>query len=340
MNTLVTGATGFIGGRLVQQLLAEGETVHMLCRPGADASSFMSKDIRICRGDILDARTIESAMNGCDFVYHIAGYAKNWARDPRKYIEVNVDGLRRVLDAAMKTGVKRVAVTSTSVIFGPSNGTPTIETTNRTKDFFTDYEYSKYLAEQAVREYVDNGLDVVILNPTRVFGPGLMNEGNSVAKMVELYLQGKFRLILGDGSGVGNYAFVNDVVRGHILAMKAGRTGERYILGGENVSYNEFFRMLSEVSGRKRWMAHIHPTLALAISQVENLRARRFHHYPLITPGWLRTFIADWAFSSEKAERELGYTVTPLRTALETTVQWIQSKSEKRKKSFAQEVLL
>ncbi len=324
MTILVTGATGFIGRRLVEQLGLRGETLHLLCRPSSDTSGLTSARVRILAGDITDRASIERASMGCDRIFHIAAYARNWARDPAVYHQSNVAGLRNVLEAAIHNRVKRVVFTSSSVTFGPSNGDETTEVTRRASGFLTDYEHSKFLAEQEIERYLQGGLEVVVVNPTRVFGPGPMNEGNAVTRMIQLYLSGRFRVMLDDGGAIGNYAYVDDVVRGHLEAMECGIPGARYILGGENVSYVEFFRVLAELSGRRRLMVHLPPSLALAYSRLEDFRARRFDHFPVVTPGWVRTFLADWAFSSNKAVREIGYVITPLRAALEATVRWLE----------------
>jgi farnesol dehydrogenase len=237
--------------------------------------------------------------------------------------------MKNILDAAVKHGVKKVVFTSTSLTLGPSNGAPVSESAVRSAAFFTEYEYSKFIAEKEIRNYLQAGLNVVIVNPTRVFGPGLLNEGNSVTRMIHMYLQGKWRLVLGDGRGIGNYVFVGDVVRGHLLAMEHGRQGERYILGGENISYNDFFKLLAELANRNYRMFHVPPALALAVSELEKWRAQRLNHYPKITPGWTQLFLADWAYSIARAERELGYTTTPLREALATTIAWLEQRNGK-----------
>ncbi len=329
MNILITGATGFIGNHLVKLLSQRGELVHVLCRPTANTSSFSDRNIQIFRGDILDASSIERAMASCDRVFHLAAYARNWAKDLRTFFEFNVRGMKNVLDVALKLSVKKVVFTSSALTLGPSNGFPVSESDRRIAGFFTEYERSKFIAEENVQNYVQNGLNAVIVNPTRVFGPGLLSEGNSLTKMIQWYLQGKWRLILGDGQGMGNYAFVQDVVQGHLLAMEAGKAGEKYILGGENASYNEFFNILSDLSKRKYRLFHIPPVLALAIAEVEKRRAEWFDHYPLVTCGWVKIFLADWACSCAKAEHELGYTITPLRRALELTIAWLERQNGK-----------
>lgn len=329
MSILVTGATGFIGTQLVKLLTRRGETVKILCRPSSDVSMLNEQNIQICRGDVLDSASVERALPGCKRLFHLAAYARVWSKNPQTFLEINVRGMKNVLEAALKAEVERVVLTSTSVTLGPSEDQAVNETTKRKADFFTEYERTKFIAEQEALQYVAKGLDLVMVNPTRVFGPGLLNESNSVTKMIYLYLTGKWRWILGNGKRVGNYAFVNDVVQGHLLAMQAGRTGEKYILGGENISYNDFFQFLTNFSRRKYKLFHIPSAVALTFAELEKLKASWFGKTPLITPGWIKTFLLDWAFSSAKAQRQLGYTITPLRQALETTVSWLKEKMDK-----------
>lgn len=324
MKALVTGATGFIGRHLVERLANKGVTVRVLCRRTADVSSFKRKEIEICWGDILDGSAVEVAVRGCEQVYHLAAFAQGWTKDPRTYFEINVGGLQNVLSAAHKASVEKVVYTSSSVTVGPSNGTPANESSPRPQEFLTDYEHSKFVAEQKALCYVRSGLNVVIVCPTRVFGPGVLSVANSVTKMVQQYLGGRWRFILGDGNGIGNYVYVEDIVEGHLLAMEKGRAGERYLLGGENASYNEFFEIVAEVSGRQYKLFHAPMSLALLTSEIEEFRGKHFKHRPLITPAWVRTFIANWAFSTEKAQTELGCKITPLREALAMTIRWLE----------------
>lgn len=326
MKLLVTGATGFIGSNLIKFLCSQTDSIRALCRPTSNISQLLDKPIQICWGDILDLSSVERAVDGCDYVFHLAGYASNWAKNPQKFYEVNTAGTKNVLIASKKTNVKKVVVTSTSMTFGPSEGEPQDEYGQRTEDFFCDYERSKFYTEQLAADFVQNGLSVVLVHPTRVFGPGLISEGNSVTKMVKLYLMGKWRLILADGTSVGNYAFVEDVVRGHWLALQRGHPGEKYILGGENLTYNMFFELLADISRRHYRMIHVPLWSALAFSNLEVFLAKSFGIYPLITPQWVRIFSADWDFSSEKAQTELGYKITPFREALRKTLVWINHK--------------
>ncbi len=329
MAVLISGATGFIGTSVARMLVAQGETVHALCRSTADVSALQHPQIVICRGDVSDAASVKAAMKGCDRVFHLAAYARNWAKDPETFTRINLGGLTNMLNAASDLGVRRVVFTSTNLTLSPSRGSLVNEETPREKELFTPYEHSKTLAEARAREFAAKGQEVVIVNPSRVFGPGLLSEGNSTTIMIQMYMQGKFRTILGNGHAQGNWAFVEDVARGHLLAMEKGRPGERYLLGGENASFNQFFQALREVSGVNKMLFNVPAGLAFALAEIETFRGRHTKHHPLISPGWVKIFLNDWEHSTEKSERELGYTVTPLREALDRTVRWIREQQLK-----------
>ena len=325
MKILVTGGTGYIGTRLGKYLADRGEHVRLFGLPMPNADVMRHDRIEVLEGNILDRSMIQKAMAGCNRVYHLAAYARNWAKDSGTFCEVNVEGTRNVLETAFELCVNKVLFTSSNVTYGPSNGSPVNECTRRTVPFFTEYERSKAIAEQLVRQYVQRGLHAVIVNPTRVFGPGALTESNSATKMICRYVQGKWRLILGDGRAKGNYVFVDDLVKGHALAMEHGRPGENYILGGENISFEEFFVHLAAAAGRQYRMFHLPASIALAFSRFEQFRATWFQHFPMITPGWVKTFMADWVYSSDKAQHELGYTITPFGWALKRTLEWFES---------------
>ena len=327
MNTLVTGGLGFVGRRIVEALTARGEKVRVLSLPMQDSSRRNHRSYETVIGDIRDESAVQRAMKGCGRVYHLAAYARNWANDPGTFFEINVQGTNVVLQTALQCGVERVVYTSSNLALGPSNGVAVNEAHPRTTDFFTEYERSKFIAENLVRSYVRRGLEIVIVNPARIYGPGPLDESNSVTKMILWYLQGKWRLILGDGNAVGDYVFVDDVVQGHILAMEKGRAGENYILGGENASFNEFFAELVRISGRKFRLLHLPGSIAMMFSNFEQARARWLRHYPMITPGWARTFLSNWENSCAKAECDLGYEPLSLRSGLEKTIHWLRGQS-------------
>jgi nucleoside-diphosphate-sugar epimerase len=335
-NTIfVTGSTGFIGTKLVNELIQRGHTVHALTRGTSNKEGLSHERIKLVTGDILDRKSLEKGMEGCNQVFHLAAYAKNWAKDPKVFFEQNVGGMRNVFDTAAALGVERIVFTSTIVAFGPTPpGVVGTESMPRITDrFFTEYEETKTLAEREALQMAAKGLPVVVVNPTRVYGPGKLTEGNSVSLMIDLYDRGKVPVLLNDGRDVGNYVLVDDLVRGHILAMEKGKIGERYILGGENASLKQLYQLVDEVSGKKHFQMNLPPKIAFLYAGFEKKKAEWFGMYPQITPGWVETFLQDWVYTPSKAERELGYTITPLREGVRMTYEWLlnQRKSKRNR---------
>lgn len=325
MATLITGATGFIGRSLAATLANRGEELRLLCRPTADTIGLEARGVTVCRGDIGDRPSIRAAIAGCDSVYHLAACAKSWVRDENQFVRNNIEGVRNILEAALVHGVRRVVAVSSSVSYGPSNGTPTDEEAERSRGPFTLYERTKLMGDACADQAFRRGLDLVVVHPTRVFGPGVLTESNSTTRMFLLYLRGRWHWLPGSGAAIGNYAFIDDVVDGLILAMEQGRAGEHYIIGGANVSYRELFDRIARLACCRRVLIPIHRSVAMTLATIEVCRARLTRHHPLITPGWVRTFLADWAYSSAKAIRELGYRPTPLDEALARTIDWIET---------------
>ncbi|MBM4169991.1 MAG: SDR family oxidoreductase [Ignavibacteria bacterium] len=324
-TVFVTGATGFIGTRLVNALVQKGHTVHALTRASSNREGLTHERIILVPGDIMDVESLRRAMHGCTQVYHLAAYAKNWSKDPANFFRQNVDGMVNVFEAAKSEGIQRIVFTSTIVVFGPTPpGIVGDETMPRiTQRYFTEYEESKTVAEQKALEYAQKGYPIVIVNPTRVYGPGKLTEGNSVSLMIDMYDRGKVPILLNKGINVGNYVLVDDLVNGHLLAMAKGKIGERYILGGENASLKEFFQYVNETSGRKHIQFNLPPSVAMLYGRLERLKAKTLGLYPQITPGWVETFLHDWAYSCKKAETQLGYIVTPLREGIKRTYDWL-----------------
>jgi nucleoside-diphosphate-sugar epimerase len=327
----VTGSTGFIGTKLVNELLRLGHTVHALTRGQSNTDGLSHDRIKLITGDILDRKSLEKGMQGCNQVFHLAAYAKNWARDPKVFHEHNVGGTRNVFEAAATLGIERVVFTSTIVSFGPTPpGVVGNESMPRTTQrYFTEYEETKSIAEREVLQLAAKGFPVVIVNPTRVYGPGKLTEGNSVSLMIDMYDRGKVPVLLNGGKDIGNYVLVDDLVRGHILAMEKGTIGERYILGGENASLRQLFQLVDEVSGKKHFQMNLPPKIAYVYSGIEKKKAEWLGMYPQITPGWVETFLQDWVYSPAKAERELGYTITPLKEGVRMTYEWLLSQRTK-----------
>lgn len=328
----VTGATGFIGTKLVNELVQHGHTVHALTRAASNRNGLNHERIKFVQGDIMNLESLVQGMNGCTHVFHLAAYAKNWAPDKSIFYRQNVDGMKNVFEAARRNSVQRVVWTSTIVTFGPTHHDvlgdeimPRI-----TQKYFTEYEETKSIAEREALNMASNGFPVVMVNPTRVYGPGKMTEGNSVSLMIDQYDRGQLPILLNHGSNIGNYAFIDDLVRGHILAMEKGRIGERYIIGGENATLKYLYELVDEVSSKKHFQFNLSPRTALMYGRAWKFAAERFGIYPQITPGWVETFLQDWAYSCGKAQRELGYTFTPLKEGIRITYEWLREQRKKR----------
>ena len=168
----------------------------------------------------------------------------------------------------------------------------------------------------------------MIVCPTRVYGPGPMVEGNAVTRMIERYVEGRWHALPGDGRKSGNYVYIEDVIDGHLAAMDKGRSGEAYILGGENATYREFFSQLAEISGRDQTLYPIPIQALMAFAWSEEKRAEWFGRKPLITPSWVRRYNHDWTNSSAKAVAELGYGARRLGDGLASTIAWLQAMAQ------------
>jgi len=197
------------------------------------------------------------------------------------------------------------------------------ENSVRNFDFFNEYESSKAFSESKIKDYVIDGLDVVIVSPTRVYGPYLFGQPESVTQLIEKYVLGNWRFIPGDGSKIGNYVFVEDVVLGHILAMEKGKKGHTYILGGTNHDYNTFFAKLSKISGIKRKMIYMPILFQMAFARLQLIKTW-LGKEPLITPKWIAKGKYDWHVTPQKAIDELGINLTSLDEGLKKTVEWLR----------------
>jgi NAD+-dependent farnesol dehydrogenase len=326
MRVLLTGATGLIGGRLAELLLEQGYQVNALVRSQNKLKKEVQENSSVFQGDILDKESIGRAMKNCEAVFHLAAFAGIWSKDKMLPYKVNVNGTKNILDAALKYKVRKVVFTSSAGTLSPSNDTdPVDENSPLPETYHTDYEVSKRQAEELCMEYNRLGLKTVVVNPTRVFGPGPLNKSNSVAVIIKKYLSGRWRFVPGNGKSTGNYAFIDDVAAGHIQALKLGTPGEKYILGGANASFNEFFSQLSKVSRKKHRLFHIPFPLIDLFAESEQFFAEVFGKTPVITPPWAKRYRQNRLVSSRKAITELDYKITILPQALRKTIDWLES---------------
>jgi nucleoside-diphosphate-sugar epimerase len=326
MKILVTGASGYIGNKLAHVLADKGYYVNALVRSSASADLLHHANIHVCYGDLLDNNSLAIAMKGCKQVYHAAGLAKMWAKDRNVFYKINVGGTENVLQAALKEGVSKLVYTSSCGVWGPDDHHVYTENDPRTTSFDSDYDLSKYLAEKLVREYCYKGLFTVIVNPPRVYGPGLERYSNAVNRFITQILNKKIVPLPWNLDTKANYTFIDDVINGHILAMEKGLGGERYILGGENISYKKLVQTIVALSGSKTIFVRIPPGVIQAWAWMEWIVAKFTRYEPTFTPRLAQRIQLDKMFDCSKAVRQLGYKITVFEKGMQTTIDHLKSK--------------
>lgn len=324
MRIFITGSTGYIGESLTKKLLQEGHIVHALARDLQKRAVLDHPNIQYFEGTLSNIKSLQSAMDGCEAVFHLAAYARVWAKDPGLYFKINVEGTKNVLETALQTGVRKFVYTSTAGVIGPSYDEPCTEESSRRIDFFNEYESSKAMSELLLNTYLLKGLDTVVVYPARVYGPGLMSDSNAVTKLIERYIKGKWRLIPGDGSKTGSYAYIEDVVNGHLQALLQGKPGGRYIFGGENKNYNELFDVIKTLTAKKHGLVKVPIGAMQAFGYLQMFKKTLTGKPPLLTPAWIRKYEYNWSLSSKKSVEELGYNITPLEEGVHQTINWLK----------------
>ncbi len=324
MRAFVTGGTGFVGSAVIRKLLAQGHEVHALVRRGTNTRQLDGLSVEYIAGDLSDTSALYKGMLGCEWVFHVAALYAYWGYTWKEFYESNVEGTRRVMETAQRSGVKRIVHTSSIATLGiPHDGTPGNEDTPVTlDDMIGHYKRSKYLAEEVVRKHVQQGLPVVIVNPAAPVGEG-DHKPTQTGKMILDFLKGKMPAYVDTGLTIVD---VDDVAEGHLLAMEKGKVGERYILGGENLSLKQVLDILADVSGLPRVNTEIPRVIALAWAFVDTgLAYLNPRHIPTATPDAVRASYKREYFSSAKAIRALEYRYVPAREALRKAVEWYRA---------------
>lgn len=316
----VTGANGFVGSRLVRALVDRGEVVRALVRPGSSIGSLqdLPQDrIEYCPGDITVEHEVYRGLAGCDRMFHVAAVYKMYSPDPRQVLEPAILGTETALEAARKRGTKKVVVTSSVAAIGVN---PRPEPMDETWDFNVEntetYIVAKWRSEQKALSFVARGLPVVVVNPTGIFGPGDWKPTPSGSTILQ-YLRWNLPFGFPTSEGGINVVDVDDVVAGHLGAMDKGKVGERYILGGENLTFAQMFQILSELTGKPGpgWKASA--GVASAMGWVLEQGARLWGGEPPLTYKMARDFVGKYVWvSSEKASKQFGYAPRSAREAL------------------------
>jgi dihydroflavonol-4-reductase len=317
---LITGATGFVGWHVARKLLDRGCPVRALAR---DPQKLKELDgIAPLQGDLRDPESLHRATEGCSIVYHVAADYRLWAPDPQEMYRSNVEGTRSLLEAARKAGVERVVYTSTVGCVGMPAGELGDETTPVSIDEMSGpYKRSKFQAEQVALEFARQGFPVVIVNPTAPVGDHDVKP-TPTWKIVVDFLRGAMPAYLDTGL---NLVDVRDVAEGHLLACERGQSGERYILGAENLTLQQIFEQLAALTGRKAPSVRIPYAVAYAAGVASTAWARVSGTEPRAPLDGVKMARKKMWVKHDKATRELGYNPGPVSGALERAVDWFQA---------------
>lgn len=324
MTTLVTGASGFVGSAVVRALLAAGHRVRVLLRPASPRRNLENLAVEVAVGDVRDVVSLRHAVAGCGFIFHVAADYRLWVRDSAAMYATNVTGARNVMQAAAEAGVERIVFTSSVATLGlKADRTPADENTPvRLNDMIGTYKRSKFLAEAEVMRLVnEEGLPAVIVNPSTPVGPRDIRP-TPTGRMVLDAACGRMPAYVDTGL---NLVHVDDVAAGHLLAFERGAVGERYILGGRNMSLQEIFIEIAAITGRPPPGLRLPHNLVLPIAYISEAWARVTNRgEPRVTVDGVRLSRKYMFFSSDKARRELGFNTRPVAEALADAIEWFR----------------
>lgn len=323
MLVFVTGATGFVGSHVARVLSEQGADLRLLVRSGSDTKNIQGLRADCVVGDLRDSASLENAMAGCEAVFHVAADYRLWVRDPEQMYRSNVEGTRGILQAARKNGVHRVVYTSSVATMGfTSNGHPAEETSPVALDqMIGHYKRSKFMAEQVAMEAGKSGMDVVVVNPTTPVGEQDIKP-TPTGRIVVDFLKKKFPAYVDTGL---NLVDATECARGHVAAFERGRSGERYILGGENLTLKQILDKLAAITGLPSPKIRVPYIMALATGVVDEVvTGHILHREPRATIDAVRMGRKKMFVSTAKAERELGWKVVPVEAALGRAVEWFR----------------
>jgi dihydroflavonol-4-reductase len=337
MTTLVTGASGFVGSHVARQLVAAGDQVRVLVRPTSRLEFLGDLPLERVEGDLRDADSIARAMKGVRRVFHVAADYRLWARNPDDIYDSNVGGTRRVLEAAAREGVSRIVYTSTVATIavsqptGPHEALPDESTQATVDQMIGHYKRSKFLAEEEAKKAAAAGLPVVIVNPTTPVGPGDWKP-TPTGRIIVDFLNGKMPAYVDTGL---NLVAVEDVAAGHLLAAVKGRPGERYLLGGRNMTLKQILEALAKLTGRAAPRVRLPHAVALAAGYADEWFSRLVGRDPRIPVEGVKMSRHRMFVATGKAERELGFAAGPVESALGRAVDWYRAHGYTRNGTLA-----
>jgi len=321
---LVTGATGFVGSAVVRALLAEGRRVRVLLRRSSDRRNLEGLVVEEAFGSLEDFPSLVAAVEGVGVLYHVAADYRLWVRDPDAMFAANVDGTQRLMHAALEAGVGRIIYTSSVATLGAtSTGVPADEESPSTlQDMIGPYKRSKFLAEDAVKRLVmERGLPAVVVNPSTPISPRDMKP-TPTGRMIVEAASGRMPAFVDTGL---NLVHVDDVAAGHLLAERYGRIGERYILGGDDMTLAEILNDIARICGRKPPAFRLPIAAVWPVAIAAEAWGMATGNEPFVTLDGLRMARKKMFFSSAKAKHELGYKARPAGEGLADAIAWFRS---------------
>jgi dihydroflavonol-4-reductase len=324
MLAFVTGATGFVGSHVARVLAEQGADLRLLVRSGSDPKNIEGLKADRVVGDLCDPASLEKGMAGCDVVFHVAADYRLWVRDPERMYRANVEGTRAILKAALQNGVRRVVYTSSVATMGfTSNGHAVDENSPVSLDnMIGPYKRSKFLAEEVAIEAGHSGMDVVVVNPSTPVGERDIKP-TPTGRIILDFLKEKFPAYVDTGL---NLVDVSECAHGHVAALEKGRSGERYILGGENLTLKQILDKLAAITGLPSPKVRVPYVVALATGVVDEiLTGRILKREPRATIDAVRMGRKKMFVSSSKAARELGWKIVPVDNALRCAVEWFRA---------------
>jgi dihydroflavonol-4-reductase len=324
MRAFVTGATGFLGSHVARVLCEQGASLRLLVRPTSNLKNLQGLRADTVTGDLRDPASLEKAIAGCDTVFHVAADYRLWVRDPQEMYRSNVEGTRALLEAARNNSVPRIVYTSSVATIGfITNGKIADEDSPvSVKDMIGHYKRSKFMAEQVALEAGRSGMHVVTVNPTTPVGEQDVKP-TPTGRIVVDFLKRKFPAYVETGL---NLVDVRECARGHVAALERGRSGERYILGGENLTLKQILDKLAGITGLPSPKVKLPYIFAFATGVIdETITGRMLRKEPRATVDAVRMGRKRMFASSAKAERELGWKTVPVDDALRRAVEWFRA---------------
>lgn len=322
MTTLVTGAAGFLGSHVARELVSRGEEVRVLMRPSSTNKAISDLPLEYVTGDLRDAASLEKAMTGIRYVFHVAADYRLWSKNPQEIYDSNVGGTKNLLDAARKAGVELLIYTSTvATIAVDRPELPNEFTDAKLEEMVGHYKRSKWMAEQEALGAAKAGVPVVVAMPTTPVGPGDWKP-TPTGKIILDFLNGKMPGYVETGL---NFVGVEDCAAGHLLVAEKGKPGERYLLGGENLTLKGLLDLLAKITGLPAPKLKIPHGLALSVAYAETAFSRLVRREPQIPVEGVKIAQHMMFVDASRAKRELGFEARPVVEALERAVKWYEA---------------